>query len=87
MHAKVEVGDLAAVQEELAPAARLVVGVARMLVARDVGVDEPRFAAPDLGEGLLEADLAGPDALDLAACGRRRATLRRAGSRRRTPGG
>src|SRR5215211_1572858 len=56
--------EIAAVQEELARALRLVV-VARGLVRRDVHVAEPDLAVAHLGVGVLQLDAALPDRLHL----------------------
>ncbi len=59
--------DLAAVEEQLAVAARSVVVVGAVEILRDVHVLNPHLAADDDAVGVHEAGLAQTDALDLRA--------------------
>ena len=59
--------DLAAVQQELPGAERLVVPAVPLLVGGDVHPLEPEFALLDQGPGLLDGRLAGPERLDLGS--------------------
>src|SRR4249920_793538 len=62
-----ELVDLAPMEQQLPIAPRLVVVAVALGEGGDGDTDEPGLAALDPGIGLLQADLAGPDALDLGA--------------------
>jgi len=55
------------VQEELAPACRLVVEAVGGRIGCDVGVEEPELAALGARVGLTQVGAAVPDGLDLSA--------------------
>ena len=59
--------DLLRAQEQLAVAVRVVVGVARAVVARDVRPHEPGLAVADVRVGALEVGPALPERLHLRA--------------------
>ena len=60
-----ELLDLALVEQQPARARRLVVGVAAVLVRRDVAAHEPQPVAVDGAERLLQVDLPCPQRLHL----------------------
>ena len=62
-----QLANLTAVQQKLAGAKRIVVGVVSMRVRTDVTVEQPDFAALDQSVRILEIDAAFPGGLDFGS--------------------